>query len=75
MRIKAGGPVFWWPSLALPACSSDPEALKREHLRRGQETAAQKKYPEALLEYDLALQVDPKFGEAFLAMGEVALSS
>ena len=52
------------------ACSKDETLQKQDHLRRGNEYAAQKKFAEANLEYTSALRLDPNYGEA-----EVALAS
>src|SRR3990172_4530152 len=54
-------------------CSKDPAALKATHLERAERYAADGKYPEAVIEYRNAIQVDPtdantqyKLGLAYL---------
>ena len=66
-------------ALAGLSCSKDPEVAKREYLAEGDRFVAEKKYPEAILQYRNALRQDAKFGEArvklsdaYGAMGDVA---
>ena len=49
-----------WISLA--GCLRDPNVRKQRFLAEGDRYAAQEKYPEALLTYGRALQIDPKAG-------------
>jgi len=51
-------------------CAKDPEVSRQDHLRRGDAFAKEKKFPEAIVEYRSALQVDPKYAEAFVGLGE-----
>ena len=46
------------------SCSQDPTLKKEDHLRRGNEYAAQKKFAEASLEYTNALRLDANYGDA-----------
>ena len=46
------------------ACSTDADAVKRQHVQRGDADYAAQKYNEAIIEYRVALQADPRFGEA-----------
>jgi tetratricopeptide (TPR) repeat protein len=50
-------------ALAAIACSN-PEADKQKYLESGNNYAAQKKYPEAIIEYRNAIVIDQRFGEA-----------
>lgn len=54
----------------LAACSSDPAKEKQQHLTRGDAFAAQNQYPEAIIEYRVAIQIDPAFGRARFQLGE-----
>jgi Tfp pilus assembly protein PilF len=54
-------------------CSKDPTALKANHLERAERYTADGKYPEAVIEYRNAIQIDPndantqyKLGLAYL---------
>ena len=49
---------------ALSACSSDPQAEAKKALEKGNQHAAQNKFPEAIIEYRRAVQADPRLGEA-----------
>ena len=40
------------------ACSTDPEVAKREYLASGDRYAAEKKYPEAIVQYLNSVQQD-----------------
>jgi tetratricopeptide (TPR) repeat protein len=74
----------WPPRLAVLAiaammtgCASDPDAVKQTHLEQGDAFMTAKKYPEAVIEYRLAVQAAPQAGdaheklaEAFAAAGE-----
>ena len=55
---------------ATGACGKDPEVAKREYVRRGDQSAAEKKYQEAVIHYRNAVQQDPMFGEARLKLAE-----
>ncbi len=45
-------------------CSQDPQLVKRQHLENGDVYFQQNKYGEAIIEYRLAIQADPRAGEA-----------
>jgi cellulose synthase operon protein C len=49
-------------------CKSDPLAEARDHLEKGNHQLAQKKFPEAIIEYRRAVQADPRLGEARLQL-------
>jgi tetratricopeptide (TPR) repeat protein len=48
----------------LTASCSDPQVKKQDHLKRGDQYAAEKKDDFAVIEYANAVRLDPKFGEA-----------
>jgi putative PEP-CTERM system TPR-repeat lipoprotein len=52
----------------LAACESDPQATAREHFDKGNQQAARKQYPEAIIEYRRAVQADPRLGPARLQL-------
>lgn len=56
--------------LAVSCGRKDPAVAKVEHLNRGDAFAKEKKYHEAVVEYRSALAVDPKYGKAFVGLGE-----
>ena len=62
-------------TIVLPACSKDPQVAKMEYLRSGDEYAAQKKYPEAIVQYRNALNQDPNFGEAKAKLAQAYLDN
>src|SRR5690242_11629213 len=51
-------------------CGRDPEVAKREFVKSGDAFVAQKKYPEAIIQYRNAVQADPRFGEARRKLAE-----
>ena len=55
-------------SAALGACKGDPQAQARQHLDKGNQQAAAKRFPEAIIEYRRAVQADPRLGEARLQL-------
>jgi tetratricopeptide (TPR) repeat protein len=57
-------------AMAMAACVRDPELEKQDYLTRGDKYAAEKRFAEATLEYSKALELDPNYGAA-----EVALAS
>jgi tetratricopeptide (TPR) repeat protein len=57
------------------SCSRDPEAAKRKFLDSGNQYLAQKKYPEAIVQYRNALQQDAKLGDARLKLTDAYLAS
>src|ERR1700682_166666 len=54
-------------------CSRDPNVLKRKFLEKGNRNFEQGKYPEALIYYGRALQIDPRFSEAHYKMAQCHL--
>jgi tetratricopeptide (TPR) repeat protein len=67
-RIRSHA-VLLLASLALASCSN-PDAEKQKHLERGNQFAAEKRDEFAVVEYQSAIQIDPKFGEARLKLAE-----
>ncbi len=55
---------------ALGACKSDPQADARAYLAKGDQHLANKKLPEAIIEYRRAVQSDPRLGQARLRLAE-----
>ena len=51
-------------ALPLVACAGDPVARKQRYLASGDAYFEQAEYPEAIIEYSNAVQIDPRFGEA-----------
>ncbi len=56
--------------LLLAACGRDPAAEKQRHFERGESWFAQGRFPEAIIEYRSAIQIDPAFGRARFRLGE-----
>ena len=48
--------------VCLTACKSDPKASARDFVAKGDQQLAQKKLPEAIIEYRRAVQADPRLG-------------
>lgn len=64
--------VVWCVAAALVAvgCSKDPNVAKQEHFERGEQYFEQGKYPEAIIEYRNAVQLDAQFGRARYKLSE-----
>ncbi len=56
--------------LLLPACASREERLA-EHIKRGEHHAAEGRIPDALLEYQSALELDPRDAELYQRIGDL----
>ena len=70
MFCKKPSAVFVLATVVLATgCGRDPEVAKREYLERGSAFAAEKKYPEAIIEL-AATQVDAQYGEARMKLAE-----
>lgn len=52
------------------ACSRDPEKVRQEHVRAGDEYIAQKKYREAIVEFRVAIQAVPRSGPTHLKLAD-----
>lgn len=55
------------------SCSRDPEKAKRRYLENGNRYAQQGKFKEAIIMYRNAIKRDPRFGEAYLRLGDAEL--
>src|SRR5271169_4857521 len=51
-------------------CSTDPNVKKQKFLDRANQDFGQGKYPEALISYGRAIQVDPRFAEAHYGLAQ-----
>ena len=75
MRFSRGP----WLALALAfatffsACTRDPQILKKRHFDKGQTYFQQGKYPEAAIEFQNAIQNDPKFADAHYQLAQTYL--
>ena len=68
MFCKKPSAVFVLATVVLATgCGRDPEVAKREYLERGSAFAAEKKYPEAIIELRNA---DAQYGEARMKLAE-----
>src|SRR5206468_15237 len=56
-------------SLAVGACSQDPNVKKQQYLEQGIKYQAEGKSNEAVIQLKNALQIDPKFAPALHALG------
>src|SRR5271167_4805289 len=73
MRITA----FWSYVVLVAAscgiiagCKVDPEKAKNRYLAKGNEYFEQGQYPQAVIEFENAVQVDPKFAEAHYRLAQ-----
>ncbi len=57
----------------LAGCTHDPRVLKREYLDKGTAYFAKGKYAEAAIEYQNAIQIDPKFAQAHYRLAQCYL--
>ena len=65
----------FWMSLILGAsllagCSRDPQVAKKKHFDRGDSYFEAGKYREAAIEYQNAIQIDPRFAPAHFKLAE-----
>ena len=60
--------VLVFLAVAVCGCRKDPAVQKRKFLEQGNASFAEAKYPEALIFYGRALQLDTKFAEAHYRM-------
>src|SRR5579863_1232450 len=59
--------------VCLGGCSRNPEVRKRNYLDKGNSYFQKAKYREAIIEYQNAIQIDPKFGDAHFGLAKVFL--
>src|SRR5271155_911937 len=68
---------FWLVPLVaflfLAGCHRNPEAQKREYLSKGAAYFEQGKYPEAVIMYEKALQIDSQFADAHFGLAQCFL--
>src|SRR6202050_1553447 len=68
-------PMAWFLGASLVlclavGCKRDPQVQKRNYFDKGASYFQQGKYREAVIEYQNALQIDPRFGEAHRGLAE-----
>ncbi|MEJ5369142.1 MAG: tetratricopeptide repeat protein [Bryobacteraceae bacterium] len=74
MRKPSPAWVFLLAALMLASsCARDPEVVKRRFLENGNRYAQQGKLKEAIIMYRNALKRDPRFGEAYLRLGDAEM--
>ena len=54
-------------------CSRDPNVRKQKFLEQGNRDFDKGKYPEALISYSRAIQIDPRFAEAHYKLAQCYL--
>ena len=54
-------------------CKTDPEVAKRRYLESGQRYFDKGQYPEAAIQYRKALQMDPRYADAYYHLGKTDL--
>src|ERR1051326_6171950 len=59
--------------LGMVGCKTDPEVAKRRYLESGQRYFDRGQYSEACIQYRKALQIDPRFAEAYYRLGKADL--
>src|SRR3954468_6875846 len=64
MRSWLGIAALVLPLFVLACGSKDPETAKREFVASGDRYVAQKKWPEAVIQYRNAVGLDSRFGQA-----------
>ena len=57
-------------AIVAASCSKDPAVSRQQFFDSGKLYVEQKKYPEAIIEFRKAIQIDPKFGEARYQLAE-----
>ena len=67
--MKSSKMLYPWAGLLIAAaliagCTRDPQIRKKEYLDKGLSYFEKGKYEEAVIEYQNAIQIDPKFAEA-----------
>jgi len=75
MNKRTSLPLIGLLVVILSGCKSDPQETAREAFEKGEQQLAQKKLPEAIIEYRRAVQADPRMGQARLRLGDAYLQS
>jgi tetratricopeptide (TPR) repeat protein len=77
MKYRSFGCCCWLLSLIaialLTGCSRDPNGRKQKYLESGQRYFEKGKYPEAIIQFGNAIQVDPRFAEAHYQMSQALI--
>ncbi len=55
--------------IAATGCKGNPETVKKKYLESGQSYVEKKQYDAAVIQFQKALQVDPKYAEAHYQLG------
>ena len=71
--MKALGALLGLIAVMAVSCGRDPEKAKRRYLENGNRYAQQGKLKEAIIMYRNALKRDPRFGEAYLRLGDAEM--
>jgi tetratricopeptide (TPR) repeat protein len=66
-------PILVALAILLGGCSRNPDIVKRKYLENGDKYYKQGKYKEASIMYRNAVKIDPKYGDAYLKLGESEL--
>lgn len=61
--------------LGAASCTRDPDVLKVQYVKSGNEYMNKKRYPEAIIEYRKAILAAPKYGEARYKLAEAYAAS
>src|SRR5215470_18778764 len=60
-------------ALAFTGCTSDPNVRKQKYLESGQRYFDKGKYREAAIQFQNAIQVDPRFAEAHYKLAQTQM--
>ena len=74
-RRLAGCALLSLAAISAACSGQDPEVARSEHTRRGDDYVKAGKYPEAIIEYRSAIQIDPQFGEAHYKLAETYMAA
>ncbi len=68
---------IWFAALIaatiLAGCTRDPNVLKQKHFARGESYFQRAQYREAAIEFQNAIQIDPKYAEAHYELAQTYL--
>ena len=70
MRERSWATIVVLSAALTASCHRSPHVANQEYLKSGDGYAAQKKFPEAIIEYRKVVQADPKFGEGRLKLAD-----